>query len=754
MNVSWREKEITITDDSPKNRPKNFPEIVFLVGSQISELSPSNLPPSKDVNFQILKHYSHPKYHAKIEEMEVCPTHILITLIKEYVDPEAEILGYFERGHAPNHLHRFLASQILQKNTVCALNFDYLIEEALKENVHDFKAIYPIITDLDYSDFEDPFEINHNRYFPIYKLLGSRLNIITGDLTLDSLGTVETSYMNATIIPQRIKIPAKRINLVQKLIEERIVVLLGFTEQDTPLLRDFLANAQDIRKIYFIQHNPNLASKDPFIIHSLFHPERLTQEMQDLDVAKRVTVTDTKYKTKNGTKNETNLIPTLTDFLHTLGRMNECDVEIIEDNLNYFGSQSLFQQSNIQISNPPVIQSGNKSIPLPEWIETLEIPFPHQQFMFTTYLFETMQQYDLALQCASDGYYYEDGEENPMFRALRKANFANMIGLLYRLQNDLPSALEFLENALKYTQQVDNRFSEGIILNSIGLLHFELGHHEEAESYLLDALQISKETNNFANLSAVLSHLGQLAQDKERYLEALEYYQEVYTLDVKTDNLHGQAIDLSNLGVIHELMGNYQEALECINDALEIDLELGDLVSSISRINNIGTIYCDIEDFTNAKIYYEKAIELAKNLKIIPLEVISLNNLGLLYHNFEKYDDAIQLFQQCLHLDEITEDLGDKSIHLNNLGLVYESLGQYSEAIEYFAESNQMDQNNQRYEGVATSYRNIALSYYHQENIPQAIIFFEKAINFLKKNQMHQFLPAFEKELDTIRKEL
>ena len=718
-----------------------FEGYTFLVGPQISQISPSNLPRPQDMLNDLLHHYVPLHIIPSFKRNPELTLHTFTSLLLEYIDPDPSYLEYFATGHIPNSIHHFLAEQ-LPSSPICTTSYDYLLEDAAKNRVHNPSTIRPVITQNDYKDFSEPSEINREKYLPIFKLRGSQLNIINGDNTIDSVGGQFDSHIDPFSNVNRLPGLANfKKQIFHKLIKDRLLILTGFDDDDGPELIDILNDIPTLPAILWIQHCSNFASIEVAEI-SVDSPE-ISQEPDLL-----TEFHDVKSKSL-----------VMGEFLKELHRKTHCDVIHLKCNLNTVNLAEILtpSKSDSFLQSPTfadTLSTPSKPTPFSEWLTHLTPPMFYQKYKLATHLFEIFNEYSEAVRCAKEGFYWEDSSENPMFRALRKANFANMIGIFYRILEEPESALEYLMKALKFTQQVDNLNSEGIILNSIGLLLFEQGNYTPAEEFFLKALVISEKVGNKANQSAIFTHLAQLAQDQEQYEKALKYFRKVYALDITAENLQGQAEDLGNMGVVHELMGNYPDALQCIGSALDIDLELGDLMSGISRINNIGAIYADLEEFGSAQEYYEKAIDLAEKLHIISLKIVSKNNLGLLYHSQGKYETAIELFQECLQMDTITKVQGDKSIHLNNIGLVYESLGQYPEAIEYFMDSNRIDQDIKRFEGVATSFRNVALSYYHQGDFHQAITYLEQAIEHLKNHKLYEYLPTFEKELTSIREEM
>ena len=100
-------------------------------------------------------------------------------------------MDYYDIVTEPNVIHYFLANAIIHGNNVITTNFDYMIERALMEIIDKEKQsnILPVITKQDFLEYLEPRRLIKRNYYLLYKMHGSKKNIITMENTLDSLIT-------------------------------------------------------------------------------------------------------------------------------------------------------------------------------------------------------------------------------------------------------------------------------------------------------------------------------------------------------------------------------------------------------------------------------------------------------------------------------------------------------------------------------------------------------------------------------------
>jgi tetratricopeptide (TPR) repeat protein/predicted Ser/Thr protein kinase len=244
--------------------------------------------------------------------------------------------------------------------------------------------------------------------------------------------------------------------------------------------------------------------------------------------------------------------------------------------------------------------------------------------------YEAISEWDLAI-------------EN-LTRALRldpkfgSARFELAIVLIKK--DDLDNALEELDKALSFYQNIGNREGEAGVLNAIGVVHKRRNEFEQATARFEASIKIKEE-------------LG----DKR-----------------------GVAASLGNLGSVYDLMGRREEALEVLERSLEIKREIGDKRGISTALNKIGLVYQSYGKYEEALTYYERSYETRKELGDKDLMASSLSDMGTIYSFLGQYDKALHVDSMAL---AIAIDIGDargESQSLRNIAETMITRGLFDEA--------------------------------------------------------------------------
>ncbi|MHA1341405.1 MAG: hypothetical protein ACTSRZ_15810 [Promethearchaeota archaeon] len=209
--------------------------VTFLVGPNISMEIPSNVPSPKEIAIGTIEICA-PK--NKVDELikKNVPFEIVIEAFNETVDPYLRMMDFYSELVEPNYIHLYLATLINKGFWVFSVNQDYMIELALynilNEKLHEY--VMPIIGKNEFRKYRFPKDIP-KRKFPVFKLNGSKWNMVTGLNTYDSMfltvNSLNEKYRKGfefSIFPSLINF-SKGGNLI----------ILGFEEDNIKYIRPF-----------------------------------------------------------------------------------------------------------------------------------------------------------------------------------------------------------------------------------------------------------------------------------------------------------------------------------------------------------------------------------------------------------------------------------------------------------------------------------------------------------------------------------
>ncbi len=162
-------------------------KLTFLVGTRCSVDARSYLPAGMSIMDAIINYTCAESEIQKILELKELRFEQLEEIIRDRIDSELKVIDYYGQCDKPNLQHFFLADMIKKGHFVMTTNFDFLIEHALLQSNVPKKEIIPVITEQDFTEYDNPQELFRKGKKTVYKIHGSTKNIITAESTKDSL---------------------------------------------------------------------------------------------------------------------------------------------------------------------------------------------------------------------------------------------------------------------------------------------------------------------------------------------------------------------------------------------------------------------------------------------------------------------------------------------------------------------------------------------------------------------------------------
>ncbi len=157
----------------------------FLVGAGISMDPPTSMPSAWEIVSGLLELFAPSEEINNLLSLKMLRFELVVEKIKNEFDEDLRFLDYLEYVTEPNLIHLFLANTITRGNYVVTTNFDYMIERALilvlDKQWH--KEIIPVITREDFIFYQEPENLIKSGKYPLYKIHGSKYNILTGSNT-------------------------------------------------------------------------------------------------------------------------------------------------------------------------------------------------------------------------------------------------------------------------------------------------------------------------------------------------------------------------------------------------------------------------------------------------------------------------------------------------------------------------------------------------------------------------------------------
>lgn len=303
------------------------------------------------------------------------------------------------------------------------------------------------------------------------------------------------------------------------------------------------------------------------------------------------------------------------------------------------------------------------------------------------------------------------------------------IGTAYSLLNQNQSSLEYFQQGLIISRELNNRKSEAQLLFSIAGAYSNLGEQIKALENYNQALSIFRgekepylEAITLTSLANVYIKLGETQKAIAAFNQGLQ-------IQRATKDLSGQADTLDAIGLLYANLGEAQKSLVIFNQALEIQKARKDLAGQADILSRIGLVYSVLlQDEKKALATLNQALELQKTaqekLSGIDLTINLLRQANILTSIAATYS-SVQDFQKTLSYQNQARLLFQKAGRpqqeaniLYQISLAYNQLGEKQKALNSLNEALSLQRTIKEPAGEAVTLTQIA-EIYHSAGEPQ-----------------------------------
>ena len=626
----------------------------FLVGAGISMDSPTNMPSAREMVKALLEFCAPQEELENLLSLDLLRYELIVEKIQGIFDGELKFMDYLELVTKPNIIHFFLGYSIIRGQFVVTTNFDYSIEQALMQifhpNIH--INIYPIISKQDFLSLKFPQNLVDSGKYPVYKIHGSKRNIITNENTQDSLITTLSALGKEREEGETFAIEPYKKPAVNNLMNNRTLVVMGYSGSDDFDIGPVLKELPFLNRLIWIEH---IASEQPEV--SIV---KQTSNLENLE---------------GYTHSEQLLLEIRSDV--------EFKVIRIKVNTSHFVKEFLWKGIIAPASIPNILLSPSTT-ELPnfrEWVKPLyENSYLVDKYRLASQIFYHLKQLEATNRCSLKG--IEIAENNNDLSS--KSHFLNFTGMIKMITGEYEKALEYYETALKIDENSNDLSGKASDLNNIGTIYMTWGRYDPALEQYTEALNIAEQLGDLNGKATNLNNIGRIHEIKGEFNLALERYNEAIRISEKIGDLGQKSTLLNNIGMIFGAHGDFEAALKQYEEALLIADQLGDLYGKIILLNNIGRVYDEQKNYDEALNRYQESLLIAEQLGDRAKKAGCLNNVGSIYKALGKFDLAIENYKKAL---EIEKKLGDplmKAIYLNNIAMINEIQEDYDSALKNY----------------------------------------------------------------------
>lgn len=679
----------------------------FLVGAGISIDPPTNLPSAREIVNILLEVFT-PKDIDVSQIGEKKRFEAVIEVIKQNFDKELRFMDYMDLVTDPNYNHLFLAYVITGGHFVLTTNFDYMIERALMQilPIEQHQDIIIVITKDDFLAFQRPQDLLLSNKYPLYKIHGSKRNIVKDVDTSESLVTTISDLGKGREKGETFAIEPYKKLTVYNLIRGRTLIVMGYSGNDVFDIGPTLKEIRNLKRIIWIDH----------------------AQQDGIEVSK---ISRAVNSDKSAKFNQVQLL------LSEICSVETFEVYYVRANTMDIVKNILW---NIFIPNIPIenikigdVPSG-KSPSFKDWVSSLSINTDEVlKYLLASKLLghsdEAIRTAEKGLEIAREkadskliiyfhlilGYIFSGFEFNRALEHFKEAlsicdefqvmedKSAVLLGMgnMFYIWGKKDKALERFEEALNIPEFV--KLNRVQCLVEMARIHEESEDYNKAISLLMESLTITEEIGDLEVRAIILESIGYINFMNGNLKTALENYQKALKIDEKLGNEFGKGARLYNIAGIYRSFGdnsgdydsalkNYNLALNYYQEALIIAEKFGELNSISKRLDCIGNVYYEIGDYDNALEYLKRGLEVsnqlvAKKLPVLDVQINCLTGIGKVYLARKEFDNALKVNEEAIQIAIELNRFNDQIKLLNRNGVIYRKKGNNIKALEYYNKS-------------------------------------------------------------------
>jgi len=322
------------------------------------------------------------------------------------------------------------------------------------------------------------------------------------------------------------------------------------------------------------------------------------------------------------------------------------------------------------------------------------------------------------------------------------------------LSSDSEKSLLYGEKGVELSRQVNDRDYLATFTRNLGVAYYMMSRFDMAEEYLNEALKMAQVIDNEALEGRIYGALGNIYNRQSQYTVAIDNYLKALSIYEKSDDKLQTGRVCSNIGVLYQKLLNFDQALKYFERAQEIAIDLDDKSSLASIYISLSDIHIK-SDREKAIDYAAMAIEMFRQLGNRFSEVDATLALAKIYYSSDEYDKAEEVAEAALQISNDMESpflISQSYVDLSNIYYYQKKYKLSEEAARSAWENDSTDinlTNNILY--------NITRTNIHLGNADKAEAYLEKMrdqLEFYSNSEYQNALSELEVVYETEKKEL
>lgn len=301
----------------------------------------------------------------------------------------------------------------------------------------------------------------------------------------------------------------------------------------------------------------------------------------------------------------------------------------------------------------------------------------------------------------------------------------------YYLQGNSSKTLEYYQKSLEIKLELKDEKGIAQVYNNLGLVYQSLGDDQAAYEAMQKSLAIHEKLKNLDGIVNICNNLGNYFFSYNDYVQAKAFFEKALLAAEESKNQAAIALTYHNLAGVHRYQGDFKTALKYYFDSVTILEKLKDIDSLGKAYTSVGIIYQEQGDTLTALKYYQRRLKILNDRVNKAEKAFVLNLIGVAYRTMGQTEEALSYYRESL---ELKEQIGQKiriAESLLNLGNTYVILGKYEEAEKLYKRS--LDNASSSLSLQVEIWNALAELYETKNKYEEALGFSRKAIELTKK---------------------
>ncbi|MHA2250475.1 MAG: tetratricopeptide repeat protein [Candidatus Kariarchaeaceae archaeon] len=620
-----------------------------LAGAGVSIDAPSNIPSAISIVHSLIELCAPSQEIKQLKRMENLRYEWFVSSLQENIDQYLRFMDYFELMEHPNIIHYFLGQMILHRNYVITTNFDYQIENALISLLKKSEKIkiIPIATKKDFEYSSNPDSLIAKRFYPVFKIHGSKQNIITKENTIESLITTKRALGRNKLPGDVFALEPYKQVVFDTLMKDRTLIVLGYSGSDDFDISPVLKDLTDLKSIIWIDHS-------------------MDSQMMDI---RKVEKSDLDSNWRNLSKIDKLLVELRSDV--------DFEVYKVQVNSSEF-IQKIWSLILQDIPLPEINDQPTDIINFRDWVGSHYQNIPNiAKYRFAYSIYSELQENSFAKETVTVALGLDEVMNNTQYQC----KFTGDLAATSIIDKEYETALSLHLQALELADKIKDPEEQVRNLASIGIIYQSTGKFDLALNNLEKGIKIAKKNKIKIGHGNLLRTLGSIYFAQKDHKKAIKSYKNSIKIYEKIGEIVPRIYNYNDIGVCYEQLEKRGKAYDNYKKAIEI-AEQVKIFHAMILYNTAIVASNHFKDYDAAAEYLKKALKeidyFKRHYKERPIiaSMPLLYYLAIVYLNTHANDTALNYFQQALEYKQIFEEPMLMIDQFNVLANIYWKMGE------------------------------------------------------------------------------